>query len=496
MTPFFRADSPNYHVWIYCWDADTKTMVRRQKSTGTSNRKEEKEGFRLQQVEDDKQKAAQAFQKVIRQIATEYVEGFVGVHPDSTILNYRNALKICLEALGDYAERPKLDMDAPPQVRKWLYQHYSGNTIADRGRFCKRVLRHLIKVTGGEIWWLDDFKVDSQSDGDESPRAMFNEKQCVALKRACDTDEERAFLDFAENLGPRIGDGIRFRTSNYDPTTGLFWYLNTKTNKMCGAWLWPKNLDYVRRVLEKNDGKRACLFPSFNFGVAEDVSGATAWFAKLLITAGIRNDADLIPTKPGLKKVAATHKMRERKKRYRHSFHSYRVTLISQLASLGVPFHIIMAIVGHKDPRTTRRYLRTLSEDIQAASMLHGSGTPGAWQQLASESTAIHQKGPFAQAPLSQPKQLMPPLARTPQMPSSPAQLDPNKAVKLAAVTTTNPPAAGAVDLVIQETAGATSQSLALVPGDPRTVFSAKTMHKDTLMLSSVPKGWPGLKPK
>jgi len=196
-----------------------------------------------------------------------------------------------------------------------------------------------------------------------------------------------------------------------------------------------------------------------------------------------------------LRKVAATHKMRERKKRYRHSFHSYRVTLISQLASLGVPFHIIMAIVGHKDPRTTRRYLRTLSEDIQAASMLHGSGTPGAWQQLASESTAIYQKGPIAQGPSSQPKQLMPPPVATTQVPSFPAQLD-NKAVKLAAVTTTSPPAADAADLVIQGTAGATSQSPALVPGDPRIVFSAETMHKDTLMLSSAPKGWPGLKPK
>ncbi|HEV2247252.1 MAG TPA: site-specific integrase [Terriglobia bacterium] len=491
MKPFFRDDSPNYHAWIYCWDDEKRAMVRRQKSLGTSGRKAaEKEAYRLQGIEDEKQRAAQTKQEIIRQIATRYVDNLEGINPDSTIRNYRNCLDIFIQALGDYADRTKLDMNAPPQVRKWLYQHYSGNTIEDRGRFCKRLLLHIIKVTGGEEWWLDDFKIDIQSDGDESPRAMFTDQQLLALKMACETDEERAFLNFAENLGFRIGDGIRLRLSDFKPSSGLMWYLNTKTNKMCGAWLWPKNQEYIRNIMEKSKGKDVPLFPTFNFGLTEDAAAADTWFAKILVKAGIRTDADLIPTKPGWKKVQHPENKRKRKKRYLHSFHSYRVGIISRLASLGVPLHIIMAIVGHKDPRTTRRYIRTLGEDIQAASMLHGARTPGAWQQLASESTAIYLKNPFDQAPTPQHQQLTAPLDDG--VPANPVPA----AQQAAAVAPTTP-----LDSI--PTDPSAHPSLELVPQQPehavvgsQIVFSAQTMHKDAIMLSSVPKGWPGLKPK
>lgn len=497
MKPFFRDDSPNYHAWIYCWDDEKRAMVRRQKSLGTSDRKAaEKEAYRLQGIEDEKQRAAQTKQKIISQIATEYVDNLDGINPDSTIRNYCNCLDIFIEALGDYANRTKLDMNAPPQVRKWLYQHYSGNTIEDRGRFCKRLLLHIIKVTGGDEWWLDGFKIDIQSDGDESPRAMFTEQQLLALQLACETDEERAFLRFAENLGFRIGDGLRCRVSHWNQVTGLFWYLNTKTNKMCGAWLWPENQDYVCRVMERSKGEDACLFPSFNFGLAEDAAAADCWFAKILIKAGIRNDKDLIPTKPGWTKVDASHKKRKRDKRYLHSFHSYRVTIISRLASVGVPLHIIMAIVGHKDPRTTRRYIRTFGEDIQAASMLHGARTPGAWHQLASESTAIYFKNPLDQGPA--PKQQLSAFLDCGE-PANPVptaqQAEEAGPASPTAVTSTNPAQSiPAIPL--------THASPVMVPQQPQpdlvganSVFSAQTLHKDVLMLSSVPKGWPGLKP-
>jgi len=502
MKPFAMPGKSQFlYVWVNCWDSIKRTIVRRQRSTRTTNRKDaEKEGFRLQAIEDEKQKASQSAQRTIRQICKDYVNNRVGINPESTILNYTNCLDIFLEALGDYADRPKLDADAPPRVLQFLYLHYSGNTIEDRGRFCKRLLRHVIKVTGGELWWLDDFKVDSQSDGDESQREIFNNDQTVALRDACETDEERAFLRFAENLGGRISDMIRLVASNLNPKSGNFRYLNTKTGKICGAWLWPENQAYVRSVIENSKEKDPVLFPSFNHNERRDVQAACAWFAKILTTARIRSDADLIETKPGLTKVVPLNKARNRRNRYHHSFHSYRVRLITILASIGVPLHIIMEIVGHEDPRTTRRYIRTLEDDVISASKLLGNQSIGAWQELADKSMKDYPDMEKITKEHQLVVEFLPPQSLSPdESPRNHAPID------NASIHPVTPPNISTATLVITGATTTTSGTNDLrgpaVPNQQKKetsggVLSANSMKKDTLMLSSVPKGWPGLKPK
>jgi hypothetical protein len=123
------------------------------------------------------------------------------------------------------------------------------------GRFFERLLRQIIRVTGGKDWWLDGLTVDMQGDGDESPREMFTDALTVALRNSCETDEERAFLRFAVNLGGRIGDMIRLRASDFNHQKNNIRYLNTKTGKMCGTWLWPENQEYVELVMNSTKEK-------------------------------------------------------------------------------------------------------------------------------------------------------------------------------------------------------------------------------------------------
>jgi integrase len=66
---------------------------------------------------------------------------------------------------------------------------------------------------------------------------------------------------------------------------------------------------------------------------------------------------------------------RKTKWRVLRGFHIFRHSLISLLASRGVPDRVIMAIVGHLNPDTTKRYTHLYPRTVQAAiDLVFGSG--------------------------------------------------------------------------------------------------------------------------
>jgi hypothetical protein len=502
MKPFPVPRSRYLYVQIYCADG-----IRRPRSTGeTNSKKAEAKGFEMQKEEDRQRKANEEGARTCRQIIKQYMDDLDGTVTESTRPQYDTAATICEEGLGLYTDKDaaSLNPEAINGVRSYLFRHYGGNTIEDRGRFVKRLLKHLILMGKGDLAWLDGFKIDGQSDGDSSPRDIYSDDQLKAIKAATTNEEELAFIEIADNIGPRIGDEVMLKVSHYNATTGFLEYLNTKTGKICRVYLLPWNVTWVEKRQKAEPGKDPFLFPMFATK-KRPAASACAWFAGILKKAGIRKESDRVQRKGGYRKddfeekrtpllstqhikdatglaqrlfeqadqlsiflwsqldlatqeairalvkgsgdlnlvhcslvqnlnrimgegsiytperfdnvelapqtedlleeevtgadevvlnrlllqdaymgmLAKMQKKRGRKQTYQHVFHSFRNTIISRLGSMGVPLQAIMDVIGHKDPRTTRRYMQALPEDNKRAIILWGSRGRGLWQQVA-----------------------------------------------------------------------------------------------------------------
>jgi integrase len=520
MKPFPVKRSIYLYVQIYCADG-----VRRPRSTGETNpKKAEAKGFDMQREEDRLRKAREEGARTCRQIIKQFMDHLDGTVTLSTRPQYDAAATICEEGLALYADKDaaSLNPEAINGVRSYLYRHYGGNTIEDRGRFLKRLLKHLILMGEGDLAWLDGFKIDSQSDGDTSPRDIYSDEQIQALKAATSNDQEHAFVDLAENIGPRIGDEVMLRVSNFKAKTGFLEYLNTKTAKWCRVWLFPHCIAWIERRRREEPGKDPFLFPMFATK-KRPVNSACAWFAGLLKKAGIRTEEDRVQRKQGYRKdnfdekrtaklstqhikdapalakrlfeqadplsaflwsgltpatqetisklvagsgdlnlvhcslvqdlnrimggapiysperfekvnlrrdteelldeepegadlillhrmllqdafkglLATMQKKRGRKQTYQHVFHSFRNTIISRLGAMGVPLQSIMDVIGHKDPRTTRRYMQALPEDNMRAIILWGARGRGPWQQVADAAVKAAVDANEAQQPVA-----------------------------------------------------------------------------------------------
>lgn len=183
------------------------------------------------------------------------------------------------------------------------------------------------------------------------------------LKASKGTDWETAIM-LGAFAGLRLGDAANLKWESVDFASGVLKFVPEKTSRK-GHELQMPIANRLLSHLEKLAGKASAqkshfLCPSLAGRKVGGRAGLSAEFVALMVQSHV--DANAVTAKDG-----------RTRKFSRKTFHSLRHTFISRLANAGVAEDVRASLVGHADPKETKRYTH-LELEIRRKAVNVGTG--------------------------------------------------------------------------------------------------------------------------
>lgn len=181
----------------------------------------------------------------------------------------------------------------------------------------------------------------TRDSAEKRDREPFSIQEVSALLRAAkDQPDWTGAILLAVSTGLRLGNIANITWGNVDLDTG---FLNLRTNKRVKAVLIPLHPDFRSWLMQRPRGiGKAPIFPKLSGGTSGGRSGLSSQFAKLMVVANVAGE---ITGGEGKGRATSTK-----------SFHSFRHTMISNLANGGVSEEVRSRIIGHVDRKTHQIY--------------------------------------------------------------------------------------------------------------------------------------------
>lgn len=184
-------------------------------------------------------------------------------------------------------------------------------------------------------------------------RDRFTTEQIKSLLEVAD-NEWRGLILVAATAGLRLGDAKSLTWANIDLPRQVLRYEQAKDRRKepVETILVPELEEYLMALPIIDRNPKAPLFPTLSKIAVGGKTGLSLRFRKLMAKAAIHSEVTEVTGKG--------------RRFHLLGFHSFRGTLISTLANLGVSKEIRMALVGHKS-EVHKRYTRFDYETLQKA---------------------------------------------------------------------------------------------------------------------------------
>lgn len=191
--------------------------------------------------------------------------------------------------------------------------------------------------------------VDLLNESESEERIPFSPEQTRDLLAVANA-EWRGLILLGYHTGIRIGDGARLTWENVDLSSQTLIFRDAKTSrrkkkskKITTICLHDDVVEYLQ-LSAGSDAADAPLFPALARRATGGHAGLSNEFNRLMLKAGIR-----VPV--GAEKQGKGRQFRAL------GFHSFRHTLISNLANADVPAEVRKEIAGHTSDDVHRRYV-------------------------------------------------------------------------------------------------------------------------------------------
>jgi integrase len=186
---------------------------------------------------------------------------------------------------------------------------------------------------------------------EKAEKGVFNPEQVIKLLSVADL-EWRGMILAGYFTGARLANLARLKWENVSLAERSLTFVQEKTDAKIRIPIHPELFDYMESLAAPTD-KAQPLFPSLYDLAGTGRKGLSMRFQTIMREAGI--DPGTARERPGKRGVRMS----------RLSFHSFRHSLISNLANAGVPAEVRKLISGHADDRSHEGYTHTQLETVR-----------------------------------------------------------------------------------------------------------------------------------
>jgi len=366
---------PGCNNWIACFT--DKDGIRRQRSTGSKDRREaQKTADRYEEVSRKKRTARQT-RTVIADLHRaitgeciqtlsfrEYAESWLTAkRPEtapSTATFYENAITKFTDTIGPKADSEIVDIAKADVLafRNAEVKSFAPRTV----NHDLKVIRMIFRAARSEGVVSEDPAefVKTVKLAHETGRRAFTLPEVRSVLSVAD-DEWKSMILFGLYSGQRLGDIAKLTWANLDLQAGELRLVTSKTGKTIIQPLAGPLKSHIE-LLTVNDDPNAPIHPrAFDIVVRQKKSGGLSnQFASLLSQAGLREKVAHRKTHGEGRGVGSSTGGL--------SFHCLRHTAVSLLKEAGIPAAVVMELVGHDSKAMSDHYTHVGSESLRKTS--------------------------------------------------------------------------------------------------------------------------------
>lgn len=288
-------------------------------------------------------------QRSIRQFLADWLR--TGERAPGTIARYKPVLDGFVEFIGARRAAGNVASVTTTEIERFRDQQMADGKTPSTANLAVKVLRAAFGAARrlGLALTNPAEGVELLDETESEERIPFTAEQTRQLLQQAES-EWRGMILFGYHTGIRIGDAARLTWQNIDLVEQTVSFRDAKTSrrkkkskKITTICLHPDLVDYLEK-LPASDVADAPLFPSL---VAKSTGSH----------AGLSNEFNRLMSKASVRSPVGAEKRGKGRQFRALGFHSFRHTLISNLANAEVPAEVRKEIAGHSSDDVHRRYV-------------------------------------------------------------------------------------------------------------------------------------------